>query len=127
MKKKLVILAGGLMAVALSLVFFTNKPMTEREALILKNVEAIAEIETVGGKNGDSCEQATFTDEAGMTWCENSNGEYEMKPTVRTIIVQCNHIGSPQGWCQTKHVEEYLNCSGIVTHEWELFKESIPC
>lgn len=45
--KKMIILAGGLMAIALSLVLFADKPLTVQEALILKNVEAIAQEEVV--------------------------------------------------------------------------------
>ncbi len=43
----MIILAGGLMAIALSLVLFADKPLTVQEALILKNVEAIAQEEVV--------------------------------------------------------------------------------
>ena len=49
MKKKLIILAGGLIVTALSLVFFTDKPLTAREELILRNVEAIAGAEANNG------------------------------------------------------------------------------
>ena len=49
MKKKLLLLAGGLMTVALSVALFTNKPLTAQEAPILKNVEALTRHESPGG------------------------------------------------------------------------------
>ena len=47
MKKKL-IFVGGALLVALSAMFFTQKPLTEQEKLILRNVEAIARNENTG-------------------------------------------------------------------------------
>ncbi len=47
MKKKLFMLSGALLVMALSVAIFARKPMTAEEALILRNVEAIAENETL--------------------------------------------------------------------------------
>lgn len=52
MKKRLVILAGSLIAAALSVVIFAHKPMSAEQALLLRNVEALAQSE--GGNGGGS-------------------------------------------------------------------------
>lgn len=44
--KKLFILTGALLVAALSVAIFVHKPMTAQEALILRNVEALADPET---------------------------------------------------------------------------------
>ncbi len=50
--KKLIIFAGAMLLLAAGTVgFFANRPMSAQEALILRNVEAIAQGE-VGGPNG---------------------------------------------------------------------------
>lgn len=47
MKKKLLLLTDALTVAALSVAIFAHKPLTAQEALLLKNVEAIA-----SGENG---------------------------------------------------------------------------
>ncbi len=55
MKKKFFILTGALLTAALSAAIFARKPMTAEEALILRNVEAIAQDEDDYIRNEYGC------------------------------------------------------------------------
>ena len=103
--KKLVFLAGALIVTALSAaVFFTDKPLTEQEKLILRNVEAIAQHESVGG-NG-LCEQVHYVIET-LGGCDN------YKPT-RTVDVYICYWGYREilEMCWAGTITKSLLCDG---------------
>ena len=104
--KKLVFLAGALIVTALSAaVFFTDKPLTEQEKLILRNVEAIAQDETVGGNGqcGQTKSVREFYGECG-----------DSQPIERITSYSCMPGQQITGVCYIGSVVEYLSCTGIV-------------
>ena len=117
------------MAVALSLVFFTDKPLTAQEALILKNVEAIAQSEEDTVIQGRTCEQRIRTYENGMTMCVSPEGHYKWAYTERETIYECTWLGGiPADWCLKQRFIEYIDCStGMITSKTEFYSESINC
>ena len=107
--KKIMFLAGALIVAALSAaVFFTDKPLTEQEKLILRNVEAIAQNE-----NGDGswmgCEQKKMDVWEIEGPCEN--GSY--KVIERRTTYFC-YYGKGYTECWGGVIYEYFNCGGIL-------------
>lgn len=66
MKKKLIVLASGLMLVALSVAFFANKSQDSQTSLLMRNVEALANDESGGGRQV-TCYNARYHEKSPYT------------------------------------------------------------
>ena len=106
------------MAVALSLVFFTDKTLTAQEALILKNVEAIA-----GGEETTylGCTQTVHDVYELMHECDN-----KLKPQVKIFLVTCLSRYQLTDCWQGERFEEY-NCGGIMINSYSINGWTIKC
>ena len=118
--KKIIFLAGALIVAALSAaVFFTDKPLTEQEKLILRNVEAIAQNEN---KGPEPCTQESNTSEI---WGYCNDGTYGVKE--KRIQISCYSAGSTfSKTCWQGTQTQYYHCDDIMYNN-TLDGQSNPC
>ena len=86
--KKLIIFTGALLLLVAGIVgFFAIRPMTAQEALILKNVEAIARGENGGGIVIKNCYGAFHPNKAGNDYYATCSGAQN-----GDIMYQCGAV-----------------------------------